>query len=272
MTIGGRILGLAAIAMGLVGFGLHDFSPLWRAAHGIATPGGAVAHEVAVFVRYAAMIVGGIAINLGRRAAAAGALVLAADFAAWMAVTVGPTLLRDPGTWVNWEDLAEQTAMSLGAVLAWSLLSGAGGAGEAGGAGDVGGGAARRAWAGAIASRAFGVCLVVFGLSDVVYLAHTAAMVPAWLPPSQVFWTWVACVAHVAAGLAVVSGVRARLAAMLVVAMYAVFAVLVHLPLVILEPRGVGHWVEQGANLILLGAAWCLADWLGRPRAGRAAA
>ena len=32
------------------------------------------------------------------------------------------------------------------------------------------------------------------------------------------------------------------------------------------------RWVEQGSNLILLGAVWILADWLARPRAGRVAA
>lgn len=245
MTIGTRVYGLAAIGMGVVGFVFHDFRPLWRAA-----PGHLPMHEVLVFARYALMIVGGTAINLGRRIAPSGALVLAADFAMWTAVAAGPPLLHDGKTWVNWENLAECTAMGLGGLIAWGLL----------GEGDN----PRRVRIGDIARLAFGLCLIVFGLSDVVYLSHTASMVPAWLPPSQVFWTWVACVAHIAAGLAVLPGVRARLAAILVATMYGIFALIVHLPLVIREPHNPVRWVEQGTNLILLGAAWCLADRLGR--------
>lgn len=238
-----RVYGLAAIGMAAVGFVFHDFTPLIRQAPGHAP------HEGLVALRYALMLVGGIALNLGRgRIARAGALILAADFAAWAAIAVGPDLVSGWRTWVNWEDLAEQTAMALGGVLAWSRLSPD----------------RTRDRVGQAARLLFGLCLVVFGISDVVYLAHTAAMVPAWLPPSQVVWTWVACLAHVAAGLAVLSGVLARLAARLVVAMYALFAVLVHLPVVLGQPHVAGHWVEQGANFILLGAAWCLAEWLGQ--------
>jgi hypothetical protein len=247
MNIGRRVYGLAAIGMGLVGFVFHDFTPLWRAA-----PGHLPTHEALVFARYALMIAGGLAINLGRRIAQAGALVLAADFAMWMAIAAGPPLLHDWKTWVNWENLAEQTSMILGGLIAWSLL----------GAGDD----ARRIRVAEVARPVFGLCLIVFGLSDVVYLKFTASLVPTWLPPSQVFWTWVACVAHIAAGLAVLSRVQARLAAILITTMYVVFALVVHLPLVIREPHNPGHWVEQGGNLIMLGAAWCLADWLGRAR------
>ena len=40
-------------------------------------------------------------------------------------------------------------------------------------------------------------------------------MVPAWIPPNQMFWAWATGAGHLAAGLALVSGIQARLAATL---------------------------------------------------------
>jgi uncharacterized membrane protein YphA (DoxX/SURF4 family) len=114
--------------------------------------------------------------------------------------------------------------------------------------------------------RIFGACLIVFGISEFVYAAFTASLVPAWLPPSQLFWAWVTGICQIAAGLALLSGVKARLAAILLTAMYLVFTLIVHLPRVIADPSAIGAWSENGVNLVLMGAAWVLVDALGRWR------
>jgi uncharacterized membrane protein YphA (DoxX/SURF4 family) len=108
----------------------------------------------------------------------------------------------------------------------------------------------------------FGACLVVFGISEFVYAKFTAAMVPAWLPPSQAFWAYATGVAQVAAGLAILGGLRARLAAVLVTTMYLGFSLLVHFPRVIAMPSKPMSWAENGTNLVLAGAAWVLAESL----------
>ncbi|HST36075.1 MAG TPA: DoxX family membrane protein, partial [Allosphingosinicella sp.] len=87
-----------------------------------------------------------------------------------------------------------------------------------------------------------------------------------WLPPSQLFWTYATGAAQIAAGLAILSGVQARPAAILLTAMYLVFALLVHLPRLIAEPSGAGVLAENGVNLVLAGAAWVLAETLVRAR------
>ena len=111
------------------------------------------------------------------------------------------------------------------------------------------------------------LCLVVFGTSEFVYAAFTASLVPAWLPPSQLFWTCLTGAAQIAAGLAIVSGVQARLAAILLTAMYLVFGLIVHLPRLIADPSGAGRsGRENGVNLVLAGAAWVLADSLVRAK------
>lgn len=89
-------------------------------------------------------------------------------------------------------------------------------------------------------------------------------MVPKWIPPGALFWAYATGAAHVAAGLAILSGIQARLAARLLTAMFVVFAVLVHAPLVIADPGSHLNWVMNAMNLALTGAAWVVADGLAR--------
>jgi len=117
----------------------------------------------------------------------------------------------------------------------------------------------------------FGLCLLVFGVSHFVYVKLTASMVPAWLPPSQTVWAYLTGAAQIAAGVAMLSGVQARLAAILLTAMYALFSLLVHIPTLVAAPKSLDSWTENGINLVLTGAAWALADTLTRRAKGKAA-
>ena len=243
--VGRRIFGLGALGLAAVSLKFHDFSHLLHpAANQIPWL------DVFALICDAAFVAGGVAILLGRKVANMGAIILAATFLSRVLVLTLPPLVKSWNVWVPYENLAEITAMMLGAVIAWSLL------------GDD----AARSRAGMIACILFGLCLVVFGVSDVVYAKFTASLVPKWLPPSQMFWTYVATVAHIAAGLAVASGIQARLAAILVTAMYAIFQVVVHVPLILADPKDGGHWVEPATNVVLLGAAWILAEYLSRTK------
>jgi uncharacterized membrane protein YphA (DoxX/SURF4 family) len=93
----------------------------------------------------------------------------------------------------------------------------------------------------------------------------TAPLVPKWLPPSQLFWGYATGVFHIAAGLAILSGVQARLAAILLTVMFAAFTPLVHLPIVLSDPAKTYPWCELATNMALTGAAWVVADSLKRP-------
>jgi hypothetical protein len=59
---------------------------------------------------------------------------------------------------------------------------------------------------------------------------------------------------------------QARLAAILLTAMYASFTLLVHLPMLLADSSSRMNWSENALNLALIGAAWVVADSLGRPR------
>ena len=195
------------------------------------------------------LIVAGLAINLPRAAAVA-AVILATLFAAGMLVVLLPLALGKPGVWGSWQGVAESTAMALGGVLACALAP------------DVG--EARAISLARIARLVFGVCLLVFGVSHFVYAKFTASMVPHWLPPSGLIWAYITGVAQIAAGLAILSGVQARLAAILLTVMYVIFGLLVHIPSIVADPSSHDNWAGTAINLLLIGVAWCVADWLSR--------
>ena len=249
MPIGARVYGLAAVALGIPGLIYGSF-----AAMGLPVPPHIPGYQVLAWAAAGLLILAGFAVNL-RRTALVASLALAAFFALCVLALHVPAVVRQPMVWVSYEGLAEVTVMALGGLLAFTLAPGA-----------------RRSRAAAIfriARPLFGLCLIVFGISEFVYAGFTASLVPAWLPPSRPFWTYMTGAAQIAAGLAIVSGIRARLAAILLTAMYLVFGLIVHLPRVIADPSGAGIWAENGVNLVLAGAAWVLVDSLARAKARR---
>ena len=73
-----------------------------------------------------------------------------------------------------------------------------------------------------VGQLAFGVCALLFGGAHFFYMNLTVPLVPKWLPPSQEFWAYATGIGHIAAGVAILTGVQARLAAILLTAMFAV--------------------------------------------------
>jgi uncharacterized membrane protein YphA (DoxX/SURF4 family) len=109
---------------------------------------------------------------------------------------------------------------------------------------------------------AFGVCALVFGTAHFVYMDLTAPLVPKWLPPTQAFWAHATGIGHISAGIAILTGVQARLAAVLLTFMFASFTVLVHVPMLLADPSNHWIWNENAVNIALIGAAWVVADSL----------
>jgi uncharacterized membrane protein len=110
------------------------------------------------------------------------------------------------------------------------------------------------------AQLAFGLCAIFFGGAHFVYPGQTIPLVPKWIPPSQTFWAYATGLFHIAGGLAILTGIRARLAAILLAVMYAAFTPLVHLPLLLSDPAKHFYWTENALNLALIGTAWVIAD------------
>jgi uncharacterized membrane protein YphA (DoxX/SURF4 family) len=248
-AIGRRVYGLGAVVLGVPALVLGDFAAL-----GLPVPVAMPGQQILLYASAGLLVVAGLATN-APRTPAIGALLLAAFFSFWLLALHLPIALAKPATWVSWEGVAETAVSALGGVLAYALAPGIG--------------ETRAAAIVRIVRPLFGVGLLVFGASEFIYAKFTASLVPDWLPPSQLFWTYATGAAQIAAGLAIVSGVRARLAAMLLTAMYVSFSLVVHLPRLIANPASHGNWAENGVNLILAGAAWGLAEALGAEKTRR---
>jgi len=116
-----------------------------------------------------------------------------------------------------------------------------------------------------IARILFGVALIPFGLAHFLYLDATAPLVPGWML-WPVFWSYFTGGAFIAAGLGVVTGVYARLAAALVTLQFAMLTLLVWVPRVITGNLNAFQWGEFFVSIILTACALVVADsYRGKP-------
>jgi len=121
-------------------------------------------------------------------------------------------------------------------------------------------GAARMAILGRLARFGLGICAISFALSQVLYRRETAALVPSWIPPNQVFWAILTTVAFTLAAIAILINRQARLATRLMTLMLALFGLLVWVPRLIAHPEAHLNWSEFALTLLITGAAWVVAD------------
>jgi uncharacterized membrane protein len=75
-----------------------------------------------------------------------------------------------------------------------------------------------------------GAFLVICGVQHFVYAGFVDTLVPAWIPPSQRFWTWFAGAALVAGGVGLAIPKTRGLAAFLSGVMIFLWVLLLHLP------------------------------------------
>jgi uncharacterized membrane protein YphA (DoxX/SURF4 family) len=246
MALGWRVYGLGVMALGTACLAFGAFDP------GQPVPNNLPAHTALAYASGAFMVLAAAAVEW-RRTAAWGAAALTAYYTLFVVILMqGRLLLKDYAVYVTYEDIAMQLAIAAGGLIICAMTARIDAVL-----------AARLTRAGQLA---FGVCALVFGGAHFVYMNLTAPLVPKWLPPTQVFWGYATGVGFVAAGVAIVTGVKARLAAILLTAMLAVFALLVHLSTLLADHASHWNWTEAAENLAVTGAAWVVADSLARSR------
>jgi uncharacterized membrane protein YphA (DoxX/SURF4 family) len=207
----------------------------------------ALAYAVAAF-----MLMAGAAVEW-RRTAAWGAAALTAYYALIVVILMyGHVMLTHYAEFLTYEGVAIQLAIAAGGLIVYAANANID--------------AALAARLTRLGQLAFGVCALIFGGAHFVYMNLTAPLVPKWLPPAPEFWAYATGVGHIAAGVAILTGVQARLAAILLTAMFASFTPLVHVPMLLADPSSHWIWSENAVNLALTGAAWVVADSLARPR------
>jgi len=245
-TFSSHVFGLGIIALALVCLVWGDFDPGQPVAK--AMPGRtALAYAAAAF-----MFAAGAAIEW-RRTVAWGAAALAAYYTLVVVLLMnGRVMLAHYGEFGAYSGAAEQLAIAAAALVVYAAHA------------RIDAAQARRLTR--LGQLAFGVCALLFGGAHFFYMNLTAPLVPKWLPPNQLFWAYLTGIGHIAAGVAILTGVKARLAAILLTAMFASFTPLVHLPMLLADPASHWNWSENALNLALTGAAWIIADSLARPR------
>jgi hypothetical protein len=244
--VGWRVYGLGVVAVGLACLAFGEFDP------GTPVPANFPARIALAYAAGAFLVVAAVAVEW-RRTAAWGAAALSVYYALFVVILMnGRLLLTDYAVFGTYENIAIQLAIGAGSLIIYATTAGID--------------AALAARLTRLGQLAFGVCALVFGGAHFVYMNLTAPLVPKWLPPTQEFWGYATGVGFVAAALAILSGVQARLAAILVTAMLASFALLVHEPMLLANHSIHYNWTESAENLAVTGAAWVVADSITRPR------
>lgn len=245
VSAGHVIFAATMIALGILGFITGKFQPIW---YGV--PKTLPAREVLAYLTALISLITGIGL-LWKRTALIASCVLLISFAIWMMlfrvyyIFIAPT---ETGTWWSCGESAVMVA-SAWVLYVWF----AGDRNEKRfnfATGDKG----LR-----IARILYGLGMIPFGIAHFTYLQFTTPLVPGYLP-WHLFWAYFTGCAFIAAGVAMITDVFARLAATLSAWQMGLFTVLVWIPILF---AGRANDFQKGEfidSITLTAAAWVVAE------------
>jgi uncharacterized membrane protein len=249
MSFGWRVYGLGMMALGITSLAFRDFDP------GQPVPEHFPYRTILAYVAGVFIAVAAVAVEL-RRTVAWGGAALAIYYGLFVVFLLdGSRLLTHYSEYGIYEEIAMPLAVASGGLIIYAACAGID--------------ATLSARLTRLCQVVFGVCVLIWGGAHFIYMNLTAPLVPKWLPPNQVFWGYFTGVCFIAAGLAILTGVKARLAATLLTVMIACFGLLANDRILLTGLSSHFNWSESALNLALIGVAWVVADSLARPRAPR---
>jgi uncharacterized membrane protein len=236
----GRVLFALSLALlGAFSLFLSGFGQAWA-----MVPRWMPWHDTAAVISAVILFTGSIAL-LAPRTARFAALVLAVLLLLRLVLLHAHPVAAHPSVEGTWEELSESLIFVAGAWTIYSMLERKEGARPT--LGNVRAG-----------QIMFALATLPIGLSHFVYLNMTAPLIPSWLP-FHVPLAYFTGAAWIAAGLAILFGVLARLAATLVAIMVSLFTILVWIPVIVAAPADRGNLSEICVSAAISGAAWAVA-------------
>lgn len=243
--LGRHVFGLAAIIFGIFTLAWHGFFVLQQTQSLASLPHRAILMYVAAAIE----ILAGLAIQW-RKTARAGAIALGILFSL-VALSWIPGIVANPKVYSNWGAFFYPFSKAAGGLIVYATFARSG---------------SRPSKLAQFAYISFAVCLVSFALEQIEFFAHTAELVPKWIPLGQNFWAVATTVAFFLAAVALLSGRAALLASQLTTAMLIGFGALIWLPVCFGNVHNLSNWSENLENLAIAGAAWIVADYLSQKR------
>jgi uncharacterized membrane protein YphA (DoxX/SURF4 family) len=229
-----------AIFLGLLGLVSGDFANPWqRVGPGVPL------REPLAYLTALVELAAGLAL-LWPRAARAGALTLTVVFSVFTLLWT-PKLFESLSGFDGPGNFFEEFSLVAGGAVLFARFSPAGSS------------IARRE---SLFARLSGLSAITFGIVHIYDMPGLLTWIPAWIPPSQMFWAYATTIGFFLAAAAILSGIQAPLASRLFTAEIVGFELLVWVPKLLASPHDHFIWAGNGICIAIAGAVWAVSDSL----------